>query len=289
MKKKTTREELGNEEKKQDEIKHEDVKQDEMKTRNPFLWTSQNMFLLLSSLILSILFLKNVFPPFFMSFLFSFLFSAQLLFLVSSSCSFFLRAKKKERHGLMQRMSRGPDHWHLNVNGLHSLNNVTARGSDQEIFQPRNAIFDACEKVVLLGNNKRWFVFKISERTFICQKKESTSIETKVTHTPCCSSFTPGAGRFPGREETRCSNNIDAKTLESFQMPTPTPELSTARRNVVRSATAECMTALDMPSLHSSVLGIHHDGRHCQCAVVIQSLFLPFREKNSHCNPPARD
>ena len=69
----------------------------------------------------------------------------------------------------MQRMSRGPDQWHLNVYGLHSLNNVTARGSDQEIFQPRNAIFDACEKVVLLGNNKRWFVFKISERTFICQ------------------------------------------------------------------------------------------------------------------------
>ena len=50
------------------------------------------------------------------------------------------------------------------------------------------------------------------------------------------------------------SNNIDAMTLESFQMPTPTLELSTARGNVVKSATAECMTALDMPSLHSSVL-----------------------------------
>ena len=35
-------------------------------------------------------------------------------------------------------------------------------------------------------------------------------------------------------------------------------------------------------------VGIHHDGRHCQCAEVIQSLFLPFRENYSHCNPPAR-
>ena len=33
-------------------------------------------------------------------------------------------------------------------------------------------------------------------------------------------------------------------------------------------------------------VGIHHDGRHCQCAEVIQSLFLPFREKNSHWSDP---
>ena len=55
----------------------------------------------------------------------------------------------------MQRMSRGPDHWHLNVNGLHSLNNVTARGSDQESFQSPNAIFDAWEKSGSLGKQKK--------------------------------------------------------------------------------------------------------------------------------------
>ena len=46
----------------------------------------------------------------------------------------------------MQRMSRGRDQWQLIVHRLHSLHNVTARGSDQESFQSRNAIFDAHEK-----------------------------------------------------------------------------------------------------------------------------------------------
>ena len=53
--------------------------------------------------------------------------------------------------------------------------------------------------------------------------------------------------------QTRCSNNIDAITLESFQMPTPTLELSPARKNVVKSATAECTTALDMPPRRPSL------------------------------------
>ena len=68
---------------------------------------------------------------------------------------FFSKKKKQEQNtmgdGLMQRMSRGRDQWQLIVHRLHSLNNVTARGSDQESFQSRNAIFDAYEKVVLLG------------------------------------------------------------------------------------------------------------------------------------------
>ena len=38
------------------------------------------------------------------------------------------------------------------------------------------------------------------------------------------------------------------------------------------------MTALDMPNFHSLVWESTADGRHCQCAEVIQSLFLPFRE-----------
>ena len=54
--------------------------------------------------------------------------------------------QKKMGDGLLQRMSRGRDQWQLIVHRLHSLNNVTARGSDQELFQSRNAIFDAYEK-----------------------------------------------------------------------------------------------------------------------------------------------
>ena len=82
-------------------------------------------------------------------FLFPFFYSAYFL------SSFFLAKKNQEQNtmgdGLMQRMSRGRDQWQLIVHRLRSLNNVTARGSDQESFQSRNAIFDAYEKVVLLG------------------------------------------------------------------------------------------------------------------------------------------
>ena len=54
----------------------------------------------------------------------------------------------------MQRMSRGRDQWQLTVHRLHSLNNVTARGSNQESFQSRNAIFDANEKSGSPGETK---------------------------------------------------------------------------------------------------------------------------------------
>ena len=59
----------------------------------------------------------------------------------------------------MQRMSRGRDQGQLIVHRLHSLNNVTARDSDQESFQSRNAIFDAYEKSGSPGNKN--FVFFI--------------------------------------------------------------------------------------------------------------------------------
>ena len=61
----------------------------------------------------------------------------------------------------MQRMSRGRDQWHLIVHRLHSLNNVTARGSNQESFQSRSAIFDAWEKSGSPGNKKFVFFFQI--------------------------------------------------------------------------------------------------------------------------------
>ena len=49
---------------------------------------------------------------------------------------FFLKEqKKKDRDGLMQRMSRGRDQWRLNVHGLNSLNNVTARSNGEESLQ----------------------------------------------------------------------------------------------------------------------------------------------------------
>ena len=65
----------------------------------------------------------------------------------------------------MQRLSRGRNQWHLNVHGLHSVNNVTARDNDQESFQSRNAIFDAYEKSGSPGNKKKVICFQIF-RTF---------------------------------------------------------------------------------------------------------------------------
>ena len=64
----------------------------------------------------------------------------------------------------MQRMSRGPDHWHLNVNGLHSVNNVTARGSDQESFQSRKQS-STLEKFLEI-KNIFWFSEKIFRNIF---------------------------------------------------------------------------------------------------------------------------
>ena len=73
----------------------------------------------------------------------------------------------------MQRMSGGRDQWQLIVHRLHSLNNVTARGSNQESFQSRSAIFDAWEKSGSPGNKK--FVFSNSFR----KKKRSKWVKEK--------------------------------------------------------------------------------------------------------------
>ena len=69
----------------------------------------------------------------------------------------------------MQRMSRGRDQWQLNVHGLHSLNNVTARGSDQESFQSRKAIFDQWEQSGFPWKQKKGDLFfqKLSGRRTI--------------------------------------------------------------------------------------------------------------------------
>ena len=109
-------------------------------------------------------FWKVVFPPFLKSFCSVFFFLLSFFFLCLSLVFFFFwKKKQRKRDGLMQRMSRGRDKWQLNVHGLHSLNNVTARGSDQESFQSRNPIFDAWEKSGSPGKQKKWFVFKFSE------------------------------------------------------------------------------------------------------------------------------
>ena len=111
--------------------------------------------------------------------------------------------------------------------------------------------------MVLLGNKKGDLFSKFQkEKLFVKKKKNLPALmafaetETKVTKTLL--PFVDHNVKVSWQRRD-ASNNIDAVTLESFQMPTPTLELSTARKNVVKSATAECMTALDMPSLHSSV------------------------------------
>ena len=96
---------------------------------------------------------------------FSFCFDLSTKYLVSFAqfflVPFFLYSAyflvKKMGDGLMQRMSRGRDQWQLIVHRLHSLNNVTARGSDEESFQSRNAIFDAWKKSGSPGNKKLCF------------------------------------------------------------------------------------------------------------------------------------
>ena len=124
-------------------------------------------------------------------------------------------------------------------------------------------------KVVFLGNKKKVICFSknfLEEEQFFFTK--SSGIDgvrrnrDEGDKKPFCPSLTT-PWKFPGRE-TRCSNNIDATTRESFEMPT-TVEWSTVGRHartmgshVVKGATAECMTALDMPSLHSWVS--EHDG-----------------------------
>ena len=110
------------------------------------------------------------FPSFFCSASFSCVF---LLFFVKKA-----EKSRKKRDGLMQRMSRGPDQWHLNVYRLHSLNNVTACGSDQESFQLRNAIFDAYEKSGSPGNKNFDFFM------FFSRKKRTNQMSERKTMFP---------------------------------------------------------------------------------------------------------
>ena len=74
----------------------------------------------------------------------------------------------------MQRMSRGPDQWQLIVHRLHSLNNDTARDSDQESFQSRKHSSTHVEKRVFLGNQKIicFFAdsFRENQKSFLFKK-----------------------------------------------------------------------------------------------------------------------
>ena len=123
------------------------------------------------------------------------------------------------------------------------------------------------ERFFLETNKNCFFKYFRKKEQFFFEKKKLALMaltafaetETKVIKTLLPLVHSRHVKRFPGREKTRCSNNIDATTLESFQMPTNTLELKTAGENaetvrfhVVKGATSECMTALDMSSLHSS-------------------------------------
>ena len=140
----------------------------------------------------------------------------------------------------MQRMSRGTDHWHLNVNGLEL---PTTQCNLRRMW-------------------KKWFswettkgdLFSKFQKEQLFVKKKNPPALRRRSHTHIVALRSPQAREGFLAQKRHVSNNIDAITLESFQMPTPTLELSTAKGNVVKSATAECTTALDMPSLHSSVL-----------------------------------
>ena len=114
--------------------------------------------------------------PFFL-FLFRFSLFSFLLFSFLLCLPFFKNKKKQNKtgDGLMQRTSCGPDQWQLNVHRLHSLNNVTARGSDQESFQSRKQS-STLEKYFLEIKKKQCFfqiIWKKFSETFfhICWTK----------------------------------------------------------------------------------------------------------------------
>ena len=119
---------------------------------------------------------------FFLLFLFSF-FSCVFLFFLTKKRSI------KMWDGLMQRMSRGRDQWQLKVHGLNSLNNVTARSSDQESFQSRKQSLMHVKRQVFLGNNKKICFsnsFRIKNNSFSKKKRALMALmafaetETKV-------------------------------------------------------------------------------------------------------------
>ena len=56
----------------------------------------------------------------------------------------------------MQWLSSGRDQWQLNVRGFNSLNNVTARGSDQESFLSRKISSTNVKKKSFSGKYKKW-------------------------------------------------------------------------------------------------------------------------------------
>ena len=136
----------------------------------------------------------------------------------------------------MQRMSRGRDQWQLTecTWDFNSLNNVTARGSDQESFQSRKAIFDPCKKWEFSLKTKRWFVFPKSFRQknnspFFCKIItrrwwRSFARPRRRWQKPCCPSFTQARKGFLAERRHVAPNNIDAATLESFHMPAPSLE-----------------------------------------------------------------
>ena len=120
--------------------------------------------------------------------------------------------------GLMQRMSRGRGQCQLNVHGLDSLINVTARSSDEESFQSRKQSSTHEKKGFSLGNEKRFVFFQIFSTRHWWRWWRSPRPRRRWWK-PCCPQFTPGTSRFPGGEGTRCSNNIDATHWGASKCP----------------------------------------------------------------------
>ena len=164
----------------------------------------------------------------------------------------------------------------------------------QESFQSPNAIFDAWEKSGSPGNKKKVICFQIFRKINSFSKKipqhwwrRWRSPRPRRRWLKTLLPFVDHNVKVSWQRRDT-SNNIDAITLESFQMPTPTLELSTAREECCQKRHCGVHDGIGHAKPPQLSVGIHHDGRQCQCAEVIQSLFKPFRENYSHCNPPAR-
>ena len=137
----------------------------------------------------------------------------------------------------------------------NSLNNVTARSSDEETFQSRKQSSTHEKSVFSWKQNKICFsnIFDPSLMALMA----FAETETKVVKTLLPLVHSRHVKVSWRRGDTLLQQHR-RHTLGSFQMPTHTLELSTVKENaktvrsyVVKGATSD-MTALDMPSLHSS-------------------------------------
>ena len=270
-KQKITREELGNEEKKTKWDQTRRCKQDEIKTRNPFLWTSQNLFKFDLIYFVSEKCFSTFLQIFFVQFSFFCSASFSCVFL-----SFFSKNRKKRDTA-----------WCDGCPTDETNDNWTYMDFTRSTTSPHAAVIKRAfnRASTLRPMRKKWFSLETKKGDLFFQNPQASMAfaesETKVTKT-----LLPFV-----------DHNVDVSwqrgdTLLQQHRRHNTGELPNAHHNGIEHCHEACKNdgisycqrrhcgvhdGVGHASLHSLVW--EHDGRHCQCPEVIQSLLLPFRVK----------